>query len=67
MNVDSAETSRGFVSVEDVDAGGNVLNQPVETLEQTLAAVRAAPHDLPVPVLVHHFKVQNLKSTTNKN
>jgi hypothetical protein len=40
------------------------MNQPVKTLEQTLAAVGAAPYDLPVPVLVHHFKVENLKSTT---
>jgi hypothetical protein len=43
------------------------MSDALAALEQTLAAVGAAPHDLPVPVLVHHFKVQNLKSTTEGN
>jgi len=49
------------VSVEDVDARCNVLNQPVKTLEQTVPGVGAAADDLPVPVPVHHLQIQNLK------
>ena len=53
------------VSVEDIDAGGDVLDQPVEALEQAVACVGAAADDLPVPVLVHHFKIQNLIQNSN--
>ena len=52
------------VSVEDIDAGGDVLEKPVEAMEQAVAGVGAAADDLPVPVLVHHFKIQNLDPKT---
>ena len=55
------------VSVEDIDAGGDVLDQPVEALEQAVACVGAAADDLPVPVLVHHFKIQNLNPKLNSS
>lgn len=51
------------VSVENVDARGDVLNQPVKTLEQSFAGVGAAADDLPMPAFVHDFKIENLKST----
>lgn len=45
--------------VEAVDAAGDVLDDPVEALQQAAARVRAARHNLPV-ALCHVLQAQGL-------
>jgi len=39
--------------VKHVNPGGNVLNQPIESFQQTFTRVCAATHYLPVPAFIH--------------
>lgn len=39
--------------VKHVNSGGNVLNQPIESFQQTFTCVCTATHNLPVPAFIH--------------
>lgn len=60
-------TSHRDLSVEDVDARGHVLNEPVEALKQPVAGDGAAADDPPVPALVHGRQIQDLQNPNHTN
>jgi hypothetical protein len=50
-------------SVQNVNPRSDVLNQPVETVEEAISCVRAAAHNLPMSISVHAIQIQNLKAS----
>ena len=50
-------------SVENIYPRSNVLNKPVETIEETLSCVGAAAQNSPVSASIHGVQIQNLKAS----
>ena len=50
-------------SVQNINPRSDVLNKPVETIEETLSCVGATAYDSPVSASVHGVQIKNLKAS----
>ena len=50
-------------SVKNINPRSDVLNKPVETIEETLSRVGAAAYDSPVSASLHGVQIKNLKAS----
>lgn len=53
-------------SVKHIYPRGDILNQPIKSLQQTFSSVCTTAHNFPVPCLVHSFQVKYLTHTMIK-